>query len=166
MCHLMTPSSALRAPSPASGRREKTIRKNMLKNNLSNPWRRKTIFALAGLCCYITSSIASELYFLCGPDEDGCFDDQYGYCACVPQDQTPNEPHCLDFNAFKCTSLSDTPHCAPRFIYKNQGDCLATIFHSTPKTPCRVKTLEFCIEHQIQFCEKNVDPHHCHALPE
>lgn len=110
---------------------------------------------ICSLCYSLTSpTFGSELYFLCGPDEDGCFEEAYRSCACVPQDNEISSPHCLDFNTMRCTPLSQVPNCPAHLIYKNQGDCIATIFHSTPTTPCHIKTREFCVDHHIQFCAK------------
>lgn len=126
----------------------------------------KRSLLFAGLFFYATFSYSSELYFLCGPDEDGCFDDQYQHCACIPHDNVANTPHCLDFTTMTCKPLSEPTNCRPDLIFKNQSDCVATLFHSTLTTPCRVKTRDFCIQHHIQFCDHNAEPNHCHASPD
>ncbi len=124
------------------------------------------LLVLNGLLFYMVSSFSSELYFLCGPDEDGCFEGEYKYCACIPHDATPNTPHCLDFNTITCKPLSEASNCRPDRVFKNQGDCIATMFHSTPTTPCRVKTRDFCIQQHIIFCDHNAEPSNCHKSPD
>lgn len=111
------------------------------------------LLLLGGFC------FANDLYFLCGPDEDGCFEDDYSACVCIPHDEAAYTPHCLDFERLICVPLLEMPTCRADHIFKNQGDCVATLFHSTPTTPCRVKTYAFCIEHQIHFCEYNTQKH-------
>ena len=106
---------------------------------------------LIGLCVYVTSSYATDMYFLCGPDEDGCFDDDYTSCICIPQDDNPNTPYCLYFHNLEFVPFSKKIRCPQTLIFNDQGSCLATIFHSTPTTPCHVKTRDFCITHQIEM---------------
>lgn len=102
------------------------------------------------------TSIGSDRYFLCGSDEDGCRPGQYGYCFCIPyNDLEANEPHCLDFDLFKCTPLRTTPNCKPSFIFKNQAQCLATIFQSEPVPPCTVTTHDFCMREHVTMCDAN-----------
>jgi hypothetical protein len=119
-------------------------------------------FLLGGLCLHVTACHSNDLYFLCGPDEDGCFEDDYSACACIPQDKAPDTPHCLDFDRFVCVPLQEMPGCISDHVFKNQGACLATIFQSTPIRPCKVKTQAFCIEHHIPFCDHNGEPNNCH----
>lgn len=109
----------------------------------------------------VSATQANKLYFLCGPDEDGCFDDDYTSCACLPQDAEPGMPHCLDFNELRCIPLSQTAHCNPLYVFKTQGDCLASMFHSTQTTPCHLKPRSFCIQNHIQFCDYNAN--NCHS---
>lgn len=138
-------------------------------SRFQNGWCRRFFvrgaMILSLLCCVITTSYSSDLYFLCGPDEDGCFEDDYSSCACIPHDSEAYTPHCLDTRNIRCTPLSQAPNCSRNLIFKNQGDCLATIFHSTPTTPCHIKTRSFCIEHRIPFCDQNGDPYNCHSQP-
>ena len=122
-------------------------------------------FILIGWGLYASTSYSEGLYFLCGPDEDGCFEDNYSACACVLQDHDANSPHCLDFTTIRCIPASQMTHCPAHSLFKNQGDCIATIFHSTQTTPCHVKSQVFCIQHHIQFCDDNGDPRHCHYAP-
>ncbi len=111
----------------------------------------------------ITSSYCSDRYFLCGPDEDGCFPDIYQYCVCIPyNDWEANSPYCLDFDKFTCIPLSQTMHCDPGLIFKNQGECLATIFQSEPRPPCKITTHQFCIENHTPICDKMGQPKSCH----
>lgn len=132
----------------------------------TNQLQSNFILTFYGLFFYISCSFSSELYFLCGPDEDGCFEGEYKYCACIPLDNEANTPHCLDFTTLRCTPLSETALCLPHLTFKNQGDCIATMFHSTPTTPCRVKTRDFCIEQHIEFCDHNGEPNNCHKSPD
>ena len=138
-------------------------------SSIHNAWYRHLFFScaltLSLFCCVITSSYSSDLYFLCGPDEDGCFEDDYSSCACVPHDTEAYTAHCLDMKNLRCTPLSQVTNCPSHLIFKNQGDCVATIFHSTPRKPCRIKTRSFCIENHITFCDRNGDPYNCHSQP-
>ena len=111
----------------------------------------------------ITPSYCSDRYFLCGPDEDGCYPDIYQYCACIPyNDWEASSPYCLDFDKLTCTPLSQTTHCDPGLIFKNQGECLATIFQSEPRPPCKITTHQFCIENHTPICDKTGQPKSCH----
>ena len=110
----------------------------------------------------INSSYASP-YFVCGPDENGCYDEIYEYCSCIPVNETDYpKPFCLNFNKLTCTPLSETPNCDTSSIYPNQATCLATIFHSIPDTPCTIRTHSFCVENHAYFCDPNGDPNTCH----
>lgn len=111
-------------------------------------------------------SQASDRYFICGPDEDGCFDDMHQYCACIPYDDLNAErPYCLDFDNLTCRPLSKTPDCKPAHIYKNQGECLATIFQSEPEPPCAVTTHARCLEGHSAFCPPDGQPDSCWHTP-
>ena len=101
------------------------------------------------LPCY-----ASDRYFLCGPDEDGCFEESYSSCICIPVDPMNSEaPYCLDFDDLKCTPLSTRPDCSPKLTFNNQNECLATIFQSEPTPPCSFTTLEFCLQKHMMICD-------------
>lgn len=109
------------------------------------------------------SSFASERYFICGLDEDGCAEGAYQYCFCIPYDeQEANRPYCLDFNNLKCTPLSKTPDCSRSFIFANQGECLATIFQSEPIPSCRLSTHTFCQEVHAHICDTSGQLNTCH----
>ena len=110
----------------------------------------------------LSCSYAAKLYFLCGPDEDGCFAEDYSACACIPQDPEPNQPYCLNFNTLLCTPISAAANCPSRLIFKDQAHCLSTIFQSMPEPVCETHTLDFCREHHIQFCAGNGEPKNCH----
>lgn len=112
-------------------------------------------------CIISTICYSNTLYFLCGPDEDGCFAEDYSSCACIPFDNEPFAPHCLDFIKLWCIPLSELTSCLSKIIFKDQGSCIATIFHSTYRSPCAVKTREFCLENKINFCEHNGEPQNC-----
>ncbi|KTD09173.1 hypothetical protein Lgra_2408 [Legionella gratiana] len=116
------------------------------------------------LYCMITAPCyCNDRYFLCGPDENGCFSNIYRYCACIPyNDLEANSPHCLDFDKLTCTPLSQTIHCPSALIFKNQGECLATIFQSEPSPPCQITTHQFCIENHTPICDKTGQPNSCH----
>ncbi len=118
------------------------------------------IFSLAVLL-HLSCSYADPMYFLCGPDEDGCFADDYSACACIQEDHEYKQPHCLNFATLQCKPLSAEPNCQTRFIYKDQAHCLSTIFQSMPDPVCQTQTLDFCQRHHIQFCDNNGDPHNC-----
>ena len=79
----------------------------------------------------MNASSANPLYFLYGPDEDGCFDDRHEYCACIPYDDVQAEqPYCLNFDKLTCLPLSKTPECNLNDQYVNQSTCLATLYQS------------------------------------
>lgn len=102
-------------------------------------------------------------YFLCGPDEDGCASDIYAYCSCIPVNEMKyTEPFCLDFEQMTCIPASESPKCHPSFIYNNQAECLATVFHSIPNPPCTITTYTFCQENKSYFCDATGDPATCH----
>jgi hypothetical protein len=105
----------------------------------------------------------SDRYFLCGPDEDGCYQEIYQYCSCIPYDDLEaNEPFCLDFDKMICLPLSKKQDCSGSFIFSNQGECLATIFHSEPTHPCQLTTYNFCLEQHTFFCAPDGQPESCH----
>lgn len=111
----------------------------------------------------INATHSSDRYFLCGPDEDGCFPDIYQYCACIPfNDFEANTSYCLDFDNLSCTPLSQTKKCEPSLVFKNQGECLATIFQSEPNPPCKITTHAFCLENHSRICAQNGQPNSCH----
>ena len=112
---------------------------------------------------FSTMSFANPLYWLCGPDEDGCSEDgDYEYCACVPYNETnANKPYCLNFDELSCAPLAQNPNCNQHFIFKNQTSCLATIFHSIPDNPCTLTTASFCMEHHPALCDESGTPSSC-----
>ena len=127
----------------------------IFKNNTHLGSRFSKLF-LATSIALATPSYSSDRYLLCGPDEDGCFKGMYQHCFCIPyNDLEANNPYCLDFNALKCTPLSKTPNCAPHFTYKNQSECLATIFQSEPTPPCTMTTHIFCLQEHTMICDPN-----------
>ena len=122
-----------------------------------------TISSLVCLSALMHSSFASERYFMCGPDEDGCIEGSYQYCFCIPYDeQQANRPYCLDFTNLKCTPLEKIPTCPQSFIYANQGECLATIFQSEPIPACKLSTHKFCLEAHAYICDKEGQLNTCH----
>lgn len=102
---------------------------------------------LALLCNH---AYCSDSYYLCGSDEDGCWD--YRSCACIPA-QNIDTPFCLDLDTLSCSPLAQKPDCYPLFIHKNQSECLATLFQSEPTPPCTLVSETFCIEHHILICD-------------
>ena len=107
-------------------------------------------------------TLADEPYWLCGPDEDGCPEDGYQFCVCIPHHKTEAyQPYCLDFDELSCTPLTQKPNCNSRFIFQNQTSCLATIFHSIPDKPCTLTTQSFCTEHGTAFCDESGKPNTC-----
>lgn len=107
-------------------------------------------------------AFGSDLYWLCGPDEDGCPEDGYEYCACIPHsDPYADQPYCLDFDLLSCEPLAKHPTCDKHFIFDNQMRCLATIYHSMPDIPCTLTTYDFCKNHGSHFCQEDGQPHSC-----
>jgi hypothetical protein len=98
----------------------------------------------------------SAFYFLCGSDEDGCFEGQEQYCACIPVNSSyANQAYCLDFDNMTCNPLSLDSDCHKNLIYNNQGSCIATLFQSEPYPPCKIVTYTFCQSHNIHICDEN-----------
>lgn len=107
-----------------------------------------------------TSLYSTEFYYLCGSDEYGCSD--YRFCACIPaHDTQANLPYCLDLDNLTCLPLSQTPKCYPLFIYKNQGECLATLFQSEPQPPCQLVPQSTCIDNSIPICNADGNFYSC-----
>lgn len=103
-----------------------------------------------------------SLYFLCGPDEDGCSQDTYQYCNCVPYNEKyAKTPYCLDFDALTCKPVAESPDCQPEFVFKDQGSCLAVIFQSHPEPACPLTTGTFCLEQQSAICAPDGQPDSC-----
>ena len=119
------------------------------------------IFSLCLL--FIGTSDASQHYFLCGPDEDGCYPGEYPYCLCMPYDGAlASQPYCLNFDNISCVPLSLMPNCPHVDIFNNQSDCLATAFQSEPDPPCPLKTKAFCIKHHVPLCPPDGGEDSCH----
>ncbi len=116
---------------------------------------------MGALLSFFCSKLYSlQEYYLCGSDEDGCYD--HRSCACIPRIETkPQEPFCFDFDQLTCLPLSQQPGCYPLFIHDNQGECLATIFQSEPKPACPLVSLDFCLENHIVFCDPSGQPTSC-----
>ena len=132
----------------------------------SKPFQQKKyryIFVFSWFAALATPAISSDRYFICGPDEDGCLEGMYHYCFCIPYDDIEaNTPYCLDFDKLKCTPLSKTPNCNSHFVYRNQGECLATIFQSEPTPPCTLTTHSFCIKEHAIICGSSGQLDSCH----
>lgn len=111
----------------------------------------------------INISYADPRYFLCGSDEDGCFEESAEYCACITVDEVHiNQPFCLNFDTMTCEPLVNVPQCERDMIYEDQSKCLATIFQSESEPPCPVTTPTFCAEHHTPICAANGDVKTCH----
>lgn len=120
------------------------------------------VFYFLGYLMLSSTTLAETRYFLCGPNEDGCSADQYAYCFCIPYDESnANQPYCLNFDNLSCLPVTTQIDCHPAFLFKNQGECLATIFHSHPGAPCDLTHASFCKKHFISMCDKTGQPNHC-----
>ena len=96
-----------------------------------------------------------SLHALCGSDEDGCLEDGYQYCFCIPYNiKDIDEPYCLDLDNLSCHPLRDVKDCHPNFIFKEQLRCLATLYESTPSNICRIVPDSFCEQHSIPKCDE------------
>lgn len=131
---------------------------------MNKEWATKvTVYIGIALLCYSAMSFSNDRYFLCGPDEDGCPEGDHGSCFCIPYNEMEaNGPYCLDFNDFTCIPESRTMGCDSTLRYKNQGECLATIFQSEPLPPCTVTTKSFCLEHEALMCDEDGTLNSCH----
>lgn len=115
------------------------------------------------LSIFSTSSIASQKYILCGPDEDGCYQGIYSHCNCIPyNEQQGNQAYCLDFDTMRCYPLTQKPDCDTALISKDQASCLSTIFQSEPEPGCLFTTDDFCLEQHMNFCDEDGHPGSCH----
>lgn len=124
----------------------------------------RAMILLSGLVLNF-NSFAADRYLLCGPDEDGCPENGYQYCACIPYNEiAAAEAFCLDFDLFTCKPLSKSPDCDPNMIYKDQAHCLAVIYQSNDASPCSLTTGRFCKEHHSYICDEDGLPQSCHKL--
>ena len=120
---------------------------------------------LLGLVALSTLSYSSDLYFLCGPDEDRCIEGSYQHCFCIPYNDTEaNEPYCLNFDEMNCTPVSQTPLCKSHFRFKNQGECLATLFQSQPIPSCTITNHAFCLQEHTYRCDPDGQLSSCHKF--
>lgn len=104
---------------------------------------------------FMTASEASDKYFLCGPDEDGCSPKYYNSCLCMPFDGAlADSPYCLDLIHLRCLPVSLDPGCRSGDRVKNQETCLSTLFQSEPAT-LPLKRAAFCMKHHIALCPKD-----------
>ncbi|OGT65965.1 MAG: hypothetical protein A3J38_10305 [Gammaproteobacteria bacterium RIFCSPHIGHO2_12_FULL_45_9] len=107
--------------------------------------------------------LAETTYFLCGPDEDGCFDepDYYRFCACIPQDPISfAEPYCLSWDKMACVPMNKTD-CKNGVSFNTQSACVATLFQSEPTPPCPIKSEHFCKEHAVPICNAEGQTYSC-----
>ncbi len=123
------------------------------------------VMNIAILLSLIAQSAYSEspLYFLCASDEDGCFEGQEQYCACIPiNTEHKNQPYCLDSDEMACKRLSERAKCDINMItFPNQESCIATLFQSESYPPCKIVTQSFCNSHPVYMCNENGDFNSC-----
>jgi hypothetical protein len=113
-------------------------------------------FIFLFLSLIVNTSFASNLFYLCGSDEDGCNGPDYLGCLCMPYDSDlANQPYCLDFDNVSCVPLSKMKNCNHYDVFKNQATCLAVAFQSEPMPPCPLTTANFCEQHHIPACDKD-----------
>lgn len=122
--------------------------------------------SIALLSSVIHISFASDRYFLCGPDEDGCFLSDPASCLCMPYDDgLENTPYCMNFNDLTCKPMAEVHQCSQGEVVKNQSDCLATLFQSEAEPACPTVSKSFCEIHHVGLCKKDSDPYSCnHSL--
>lgn len=119
---------------------------------------RTTLWITFLVLSFSTFAFASGqgLYFLCGPDEDGCPSNGYEYCVCIAFDEQQGmHPYCLNFEKGNCIPIKNEPDCDSNLIFDNQASCIATLVQSVPSPPCPLKTRSFCEKHHILICEKD-----------
>lgn len=124
------------------------------------------LLIIAALLLPLSTPInASDEFLLCGPDEDGCYEDISQWCACIPYDRNYGEnAFCFDFDKRTCKPLHEVPGCIQRFIFPNQATCLATLFQSSPHHPCEQVSREYCVSHKTPVCAPDGHPGSCHPL--
>lgn len=129
-------------------------------------WPGKTLISstlILGLGFFTNLSYSGDKYFLCGPDENGCYKGIYQYCSCIPyNEKEANKPYCLDFDTMRCRPLSEVPDCFPALIFKDQAGCVSTIFQSEEDPPCPLTSKSFCEENNTYICEEDGHPDSCH----
>ena len=111
------------------------------------------------MCC---AALGSEDYFLCGPDEDGCYPGIYQWCLCEPKSVNSSEDYCLNFNRLACEPLSEHPDCPEAQIQPDQAHCLATLWQSEPEPLCAEVSREFCLKQHIPLCRLHAGVESCH----
>lgn len=96
---------------------------------------------------------ASQTYFLCGSDEDGCSPNDYSACFCIPYDGLlASKPYCLNLDEVACIPLSQKKDCSSELIMKDQNTCLAVAFQSEPEPPCTLVNKQFCLDNRMHLC--------------
>lgn len=116
-------------------------------------------FILTGICHANTT----PLYFACGPDEDGCSEEYYSSCLCMPVDDNgQSQPYCLDFDTLACVPLALQPKCPRHQIFATQARCVATAFQSEAEPPCEKVSGDFCHQHGIPVCAVDGGIASCH----
>lgn len=147
----------VRIPAPFKAKRTLT-RKDTMPRQHPHP------MLLAAFMFFFSAPVsASDEFLLCGPDEDGCYEEISQWCACIPYNREHGESeYCLDFDKRTCRPLHEIPECTQRFIFPNQATCLATLFQSSPSHPCEPVNREYCLSHGTPFCAPDGYPTSCH----
>ena len=118
-------------------------------------------FAIIILLSIQITYAQTPYYYLCGPDEDGCYPGIEQYCACIPVSNKSDQPYCLDLDNLTCKPTSEKLGCNIHMTFKNQAACLATLYQSEPEPPCQKVTDSFCSSHGVYICDKDGNPNSC-----
>ena len=103
---------------------------------------------------FIHMAHASERYFLCGPDEDGCPSNDYKSCLCMPYDEgEARHRYCLNLDNLSCVPLKKVANCPKYYIYKDQSTCVSIAFQSEATPPCKVVSHKFCHNNHVVICD-------------
>ena len=109
---------------------------------------------LLSLFCLILMVLvtADNQYFLCGPDEDGCYPGIYQWCMCIRKHPTlAATPYCMDFDSLSCQPATAMPQCPVADLRPTQSNCVATLFQSEPEPACPLVDESFCRDNGIQL---------------
>jgi hypothetical protein len=114
------------------------------------------LFVILIFFSLVGEATASELYYVCGPNEDGCNAFNRPYCLCMPYDGVQaSTSYCLDFNDVSCAPLAHKPNCPSSDVFKDQANCLAVAFQSMPTPPCKLRPKSFCLKNKMSMCGKD-----------
>ncbi len=95
----------------------------------------------------------SPLYYLCGPDEDGCPEGNEQYCACIPVSANAAQPYCYPADWKSCVLFKEGSDCDLKF--DNQAMCVASLFQSEPEPACQLVSQSFCKAHSVPICDES-----------